>query len=113
MSFRGRAVCVSPASNLLRILIVEDYQDSAESLALVQRHFGHDVRIARDGWQAAEAVRAWTPDVVFLDIGLPGMDGWKVAGRLWPAGSANRPLVVAISGYGMDEDRRRSAEAGI
>src|SRR5262245_46976333 len=103
MSFRGRAVSVATASDVLRILIVEDYKDGAESMALVQRHFGHDVRIARDGWQAGEAVRAWTPDVVFLDIGLPGMNGWKLAEKLWPVGSPGRPVVIVISGYGMDQ----------
>src|SRR5262245_2995306 len=96
-------------SDLLRILIVEDRADGARSMELVQRHLGHDVRVARDGREAADAVKGWTPAVVLLDIGLPGMDGWRVAEQLWPVGSEDRPLLIAVTGYGTEEHRRKSA----
>jgi CheY-like chemotaxis protein len=98
----------------MRVLVVEDNPEAAECIAHLLRHAGHDAEVAPDGPAALEAVEANTPDVVLLDIGLPGwMDGWQVASRLqdWP--TFKRPLVVALTGHGDDDDRRRSEEAGI
>jgi CheY-like chemotaxis protein len=103
----------------LRILVVEDDLDSAESLALLLRMFGHEVRIATDGSAALREARANPPDVALLDIGLPGMDGYGLAQRLTELGAQGekttrrRPLLVAVTGFGQEEDRRRSREAGI
>jgi two-component system OmpR family response regulator len=98
----------------MRVLVVEDQPEAADCIALMLRHAGHDAELAPDGPSALAAAEANAPDVILLDIGLPGcMDGWEVARRLqdWP--TFKRPLVVAITGHGDDEDRRRSAEAGI
>jgi two-component system, OmpR family, response regulator len=98
----------------MRVLVVEDQPEAADCIALLLRRAGHDAELAADGPSALAAIEANPPDVVLLDIGLPGwMDGWEVARRLqdWPI--FKRPLVVALTGHGDDEDRRRSEEAGI
>jgi CheY-like chemotaxis protein len=100
----------SPA---LRVLVVEDHEDSADILALLLRLHGHNVEVAADGPSAFRAVQASPPDVVLLDIGLPKTDGWVVARQIREQAALKRPFLVAISGYGMDADRRRSEEAGI
>jgi CheY-like chemotaxis protein len=95
-----------------RILLVDDNRDSAESLALVLRVTGHEVRTAYDGAAALDMARANPPDVVLLDIGLPGMSGLDVARRLRHDIGLKDALLVALTGYGREEDRRRSQEAG-
>src|SRR5262245_14542340 len=97
----------------LRVLVVEDGADAARSLATLLRLFGHQVEVARDGTSALEAARARRPDVVLLDIGLPGPDGWEVARRIRGWDAPTRPLPVAVTGYGSEADLRRSEEAGI
>jgi CheY-like chemotaxis protein len=101
-----------PAGPPRRVLIVDDNPDAAESAALLLGMLGHEVETAGDGPSALEAVRTFRPEVVLLDIGLPGMSGYDVA-RALRARPENRALsLVAVTGYGQDEDRRRSAEAG-
>ncbi|WP_437933700.1 hybrid sensor histidine kinase/response regulator [Sorangium sp. So ce341] len=95
-----------------RILVVEDNPDVAESLVMLLQALGHDVAMARSGPEALEAAPAFLPDVVLLDIGLPGMDGYEVARQLRRRPELERALLVALSGYGQDEDRRRSRAAG-
>jgi PAS domain S-box-containing protein len=95
-----------------RVLVVDDNADAADTLALLLRLRGYDVRVARDGPEALEAAREFNPDLVLLDIGLPGMDGYAVARALRAGKAAGRVRLVALTGYGRDEDRRRSAEAG-
>jgi CheY-like chemotaxis protein len=97
----------------LRVLVVEDHADSADSLAMLLGLSGHAVQVAYDGLAALAAARSWPPDVVLLDIGLPGMDGWQVAERLHEQLAPKKPLLIAFTGYGQDTDRRRSEEAGI
>src|SRR5947208_1133733 len=97
----------------LRILLVEDQADVGASLALLLRLQGHQVEWARDGHAALEAAHALAPDVVGLDIGLPRMDGWQLARSLRGRADGGQPLLVAVTSYGREEDRRRSAEAGI
>ena len=97
----------------LRILVVEDHADTAATLALLLRMEGHEVQVAPDGPAALEAVQIASPDVVLLDIGLPGMSGWEVARWVTGQPAEKRPLLVAITGYGREEDRRRSEEAGM
>lgn len=96
----------------LRILLVEDHEDSAESLATLLRLLGHEVRVATDGFSALETVSTFQPEVALLDIGLPGMDGHELATRLRRLPGFERVLLLALSGYGLDADRRRSREAG-
>jgi PAS domain S-box-containing protein len=94
------------------VLIVDDNQDAADSLALLLRRRGQEVRTAYDGPAALDLARAQPPDVVLLDIGMPGMDGLEVARRLRLDLGLKQALLVALTGYGQDEDRRRSQEAG-
>jgi PAS domain S-box-containing protein len=95
-----------------RVLVVDDNVDAAESLAMVLRLSGHEVRTAYNGPAALAEARAATPDVVFLDIGLPGMDGFDVARQIREDQGLNHLRIVAVTGYGQDEDRRRTQEAG-
>jgi PAS domain S-box-containing protein len=95
-----------------RILVVDDNVDAAESLALLLRMEGHDVRVAHDGPAALAAVEADLPDLVFLDIGMPVMNGYDVAQRLRQRPGLEHLLLVAITGWGQEEHRRRSQEAG-
>jgi signal transduction histidine kinase len=94
-----------------RVLVVDDSADAAESLAILLRMKGHEVRTAHDGREALKAVNGFRPEVVFLDIGLPGMSGYDVARRLREQPDAGSMRLVALSGYGGGESDR-SKEAG-
>ncbi len=96
----------------LKILLVEDHQDTAESLAAMLEGWGHEVRVAFDGLNALRAAAALAPDVVLSDLGLPGMDGYELARQLRQQPGFGRVLLVALSGYGREEDKRRALEAG-
>src|SRR5438132_1206352 len=95
----------------LRILIVEDDADTADSMAILLRLYTHDVQIAWDGVTALRAALEGQPDVVLLDIGLPKLDGWQLARQIRSHITGKRPLLIAISGYGMQSDQLRSREA--
>jgi CheY-like chemotaxis protein len=101
-----------PASGALKILVVEDNVDSAESMALLLRLNGHEVRIAHDGSSALAEAHSFVPQVVLCDIGLPGMDGYEVAARLREQEAFKQTPLIALTGYGQDESRRRAKEAG-
>ena len=94
-----------------RVLVVDDSVDSAETLGELLRIWGHDVRLAHDGPEAIAAARDYRPDVILLDIGLPGMDGFAVADKLKAEGVKAR-LLVALTGYGEQNDRERTQQAG-
>jgi signal transduction histidine kinase/CheY-like chemotaxis protein len=98
----------------LRVLVVDDNVLSAQSLAMVLKLDGHDVQVAHDGQAALESVRQLRPEVVLMDIGLPGMDGYEVARRLREDAelAAGIVLLAAVTGYAEDDARRRSREAG-
>jgi signal transduction histidine kinase/DNA-binding response OmpR family regulator len=103
----------TPASdNACRVLVVDDHVDAAASLAMLLRLYGHEVRTAADGLTALEEARSFRPEVVLLDIGLPGMDGYEVARRLRKESQGDHMLLAALTGYGQDKDRYRSREAG-
>jgi PAS domain S-box-containing protein len=96
----------------LRVLVVDDNQDAAISLSILLRLQGHEVNVVYSGAAALEISLAFRPDAVFLDIGMPGMDGLELARRLRQLpGWENVPL-IALTGWGQGEDRRRTAEAG-
>ncbi len=95
-----------------RVLLVEDHAEFAEGMALLLRSWGHEVRVASDGAAALAAARTAVPDAVFLDVGLPGMSGYEVARQLRQLPGFDRTLLVAVTGYGREEDRRRAREAG-
>lgn len=96
-----------------RILVVDDNVDAAEMLAEALRLAGHEVREEHDGPSALAAVAEFHPDVILLDLGLPGMDGFEVARRLRADSSLAKARVIAITGYGQDVDRIRTAQLGI
>jgi len=100
------------ASGPRRVLVVDDNVDSAESLAVLLRLYGHDVRLAHDGEAALEEARSFRPEVMFLDLGLPKMDGYEVARRLRLEPVMGGMTLVAMTGYGQEEERRRTREAG-
>jgi PAS domain S-box-containing protein len=95
-----------------RILVVDDNADAARGIARLLKLLGHEVVTAEDGPSGMEAARTLRPDVILLDIGLPGMSGYEVASRLRREECGKDVLIIAISGYGQEEDRRRSREAG-
>lgn len=92
--------------------MVEDNNDVAETLGMVLGLDGHTVRIAPDGPSALESLRAFEPDAVLLDLGLPGMSGHEVARRVRQESNRENLLIVAVSGYAQEGDRQRSKEAG-
>ncbi len=101
-----------PVLKSRRILIVDDSRDGGESLAMLLRILGGDVALAHNGRQALECVDSFRPDVVLLDIGMPGMDGYEVARRI-RANPANGTMqLIALTGWGQDDDRQRSSAAG-
>ena len=110
---RGHATeQLRPRADVRRVLLVDDNVEYAESTAELLRVRGNDVRIAHDGPTAVAIASEYRPQVALLDIGLPGMNGYEVAKRLRSLSSIGRISLVAISGYGQDDDRRRSREAG-
>jgi len=96
----------------LRVLIVDDNEDAADCLLMLLQLQGHDAYVVHSGIEAVERARSLAPDVVLLDIGLPGLDGYQVAERLRQEHAVRPPWLVAITGFGAEEDRRRSHEAG-
>ena len=97
-----------------RVLVVDDNVPAAESLAMLVRLSGHEARVVHDGTAALALAPEFRPDVVLLDIGLPGMDGYEVARRLRSVpGTPPSLLLIAVTGYGREDDRLRSRDAGI
>ncbi len=96
----------------LRVLVVDDHKDTAQTLTMLLKESGHDVRMGHDGPTALEAADAFRPNVVLLDIGLPGLNGYEVAKRLRQQSILPNVILVALTGYGQDTDRERSQEAG-
>jgi CheY-like chemotaxis protein len=94
------------------VLVVDDNRDAAESLAMMLELSGHDTAMAHDGPGALGAAPAFCPDVVLLDIGMPGMNGYEVAEQLRQTAPGRHALLVALTGWGQDEDKRRAVAAG-
>jgi signal transduction histidine kinase len=103
-----------PAATPLRVMVVDDNRDSADMLALSLKLMGHEVMTLYDPIDALAAARSWHPDLAFLDVGMPVLNGYSLAAQLrasdWPEG--RQPRLVALTGWGQEEDRRRSGEAG-
>ena len=95
-----------------RIVVADDNEDSAESFAILLSFSGHEVRIAHDGAAALDAVRAFRPDVAFLDIGMPGLTGYEVAQAVRAEPWGREIKLIAVTGWGQNEDKRRALEAG-
>jgi signal transduction histidine kinase len=96
----------------LNIVLIEDNEDAADMMALWLERMGHIVHIARTGPEGLALVLEARPQLVLCDIGLPGMDGIEVCSRLTALALAPRPMMIALTGWGMEDDRRRSAAAG-
>jgi CheY-like chemotaxis protein len=94
------------------VLIVDDNADAAQTLAMLMEVSGHESRLCYDGESALTEAQKFQPQVVLLDIGLPGLNGLEVARRLRAMNLSPRPMLVALTGYGQRDDLRRSQEAG-
>lgn len=106
------AIAAGTAHPAARILVVDDNHDTAWALSKLLELRGHDVRTAHDGPSALAQAQKQTPDYVLLDIGLPGLDGYEVAAELSKNTDCRNTVIIAVSAYGQDADRRRSHEAG-
>jgi CheY-like chemotaxis protein len=102
----------SKPAAIRRILIADDYPGSAESLARWLRRFGHEVHTAVDGLQAFEAAQTTRPEVVLLDLGMPKLNGYDVAREIRAQPWGKRMVLIALTGWAREEDRRRTREAG-
>jgi CheY-like chemotaxis protein len=101
-----------PAPERLRVLVVEDHKDAANSLRILMTLFGHEARVAYDGPEGVRAATDWRPHVVISDIGLPGLDGFEVARELRRNPDTASVRLVALTGYGQPQDRENALEAG-
>jgi CheY-like chemotaxis protein len=106
------AEAAAPAGRRLRVLVADDNADAAESLAVLLRMLGNEVRTAGDGQEAVERIEEFRPDVAVLDIGMPRMNGYEAARHIRSLPHGANVFLVALTGWGQEEDRRRSREAG-
>jgi CheY-like chemotaxis protein len=102
-----------PQRKKRRVLVVDDNVDCARTIATYLRLSGHDVDTRYDGESALQAAEASAPDVIVLDLGLPKLDGYQLASRLREMDQFAHTKLIAVSGYGFDEDQARSRQAGI
>jgi CheY-like chemotaxis protein len=94
------------------VLVVDDNRDAAASLAMMLSLDGHDTRTAQDGLEGLELAEAFRPEVILLDIGMPKLNGYDVCRRIREQPWGKGIFIVAVTGWGQEEDRRRSQEAG-
>ena len=97
---------------MTRVLVVDDNEDAAESLGALLRMMGADVQVALDGWTALEIFDAFQPAAVFLDLGMPDMDGFEVAHQIRSRPNRKDTVLIALTGWSQERDKRRTAEAG-
>jgi CheY-like chemotaxis protein/anti-sigma regulatory factor (Ser/Thr protein kinase) len=95
-----------------RVLIVDDNEAALETLCMIVQVLGHDIERARDGLEAITAAESFRPDIILMDIGMPRLDGYQAARRIRSHSWGQTALLVATTGWGQEEDRRRSKEAG-
>jgi two-component system CheB/CheR fusion protein len=94
------------------VLLVDDNEDAVETMSFLLGELGHETRFALDGPEALRIVQEFKPDIVFLDIGLPDMDGFEVARRMRKMPECSEIPIIAVSGYARDSDRQRALAAG-
>jgi CheY-like chemotaxis protein len=99
-------------NTMLRVLVVDDNHASAQTMGWMIELLGHEVRLAHDGQNAIETAKDFLPQVVLLDIGLPGKNGYEVCEQMKTLPELQKTLFIAQTGWGQDEHRRRSQEAG-
>jgi CheY-like chemotaxis protein len=104
---------IDGAPHRFKILVVDDNHDSALSLAMMLSIMGHETRTAHDGESAVTSAETFLPDVVLLDIGLPKLNGYEVAQRIRQSSWGASMFLIAVTGWGQDEDRQRSSEVGL
>lgn len=102
-----------PPKSRLRILVVDDNPDSAMSLAMMLSMRGHETRTAHDGETAVSTAEEFRPRVILLDIGLPKLNGYEVAQRIRQEAWGEQMFLVAVTGWGQDEDRQRAEDVGM
>ena len=107
------APALTPSKQGFRILVVDDNHDSALSLAMMLSIMGHDTRTAHDGESAVTTAESFRPEVVLLDIGLPKLNGYEVAQRIREHEWGTSMFLIAVTGWGQEEDRQRSSEVGL
>ncbi|MBC8025218.1 MAG: response regulator [Steroidobacteraceae bacterium] len=95
-----------------RVLVADDNEDAGESLAMLLRHDGHEVQVANNGTDAVALFDRMQPDVVILDIGMPGLSGYEVAGRIRERDAGKSAMLIAVTGWGQQTDKARAARAG-
>ncbi len=95
-----------------RVLVIDDNRDAADALALLVAAMGGHAQVAESGIDGLERARQFQPDVIFVDIGMPGMDGYETCRRLRSQSCTHRPYLAALTGWGQDRDRRRAIDAG-
>lgn len=96
----------------MKIVIADDNHDSADSMSMLLEAGGHEVHVAYDGAEAVETAERTRPDVVLLDIGMPKMNGFECARAIRSRPWASVTLLIALTGWGQEEDKRRALEAG-
>lgn len=101
-----------PSRSGYRLLVVDEDKDAANIFAMLLRLQGHEVWVAHDGPSALTSAQTYRPHLIFIDIGMPGMDGYKVARRLRLFPEQRKVLLAALTGWGQAKDRRRTSEAG-
>jgi CheY-like chemotaxis protein len=106
------SAAMAPQAAGRRVLLVDDHEDARAMLRMMLELIGHEVAEAGDGLAALEAARAFRPQVAVVDIGLPRIDGYEVARRLRADPATAGIALIALTGYGQDEDRQRALEAG-
>jgi len=109
----GSTPPLKKAAERFRILVVDDNPDSALSLAMMLSIMGHETRTAHDGESAVTTAESFRPEVILLDIGLPKLNGYEVAQRIRNSPWGGGMFLIAVTGWGQDEDRQRSAEVGL
>jgi CheY-like chemotaxis protein len=100
----------TPSSGKKRVLIVDDNEDAADTVSMLLEMSGHETKVVYQGERALSSWKAFDPDVVVLDIGLPDLSGYQVVGRLREEGFSG--VAIALSGYGQPEDKRRALDSG-
>ena len=108
----GAAATAAQTPAMRRILVIDDNRDVADSLAMLMESFTADVRASYDGASGVAAAAEFRPDIVFIDIRMPEMDGYETSRRLRARLGAATPMLVALTGLGQDQDREQTREAG-
>jgi CheY-like chemotaxis protein len=103
---------IDPVPNPRRILIIDDSRDAAHTLKMLLGKVGHQVEVVTDGASGIETARRSAPEIIFCDIGMPGMDGYQVAAALRADETTRNAYLVALTGYGQDDDQTKALQSG-